>query len=140
MSISFLNHSTDFKLHKKSKVRKWLNDIIANYQFKTGSISFIFTSNFEIRKINNLYLKHDYFTDVITFNYSENNKILSGDIFISIETVESNSSLYQNTFNNELYRVMVHGILHLIGFNDETTHQKAAMTAEEDKCLSMLKI
>ena len=116
----------------------WLESVISGYSFQKGAISFIFCMDDYLLEINRKYLNHDYYTDVITFDYTEDS-VLSGDIFISLDTVQSNSSEYQTTYEEELYRVMVHGILHLMGFKDKTHEEEIQMRSREDRALEWLK-
>ena len=104
--------------------------------FKIGEINYIFCSDNYILKINKDYLNHNYFTDIITFNYNEGKKV-NADIFISIDTVKSNANSRKIDFYNELHRVMVHGILHLVGYNDKTPTQQIEMTSKEDYYLNL---
>ena len=104
---------------------------------KMGDITYIFCSDTEILRINQFYLKHDYYTDIITFDYSEDN-ILSGDLFISLDTVKTNSLKFKTGFDNELRRVMIHGILHLCGYKDKASEEKKIMRAKEDEALEFL--
>lgn len=137
MAVRYFNEEVEFRLRNKKVISKWIEHIINFYLFTCGDINFVFTSNPNILKINTQYLKHNYFTDIITFPNSEG-KVLGGDIYISIDTVKENSSIFSVTFVNELHRVMIHGILHLAGLNDSTETEKAAMRNSEDKALSML--
>jgi probable rRNA maturation factor len=114
----------------------WLKSCIAKYKKKAGSINYILCSDEYLRAINNQYLNHDYYTDIITFNNSVND-VLSADIYISIERVIDNAEKYKVSFINEFNRVMVHGILHLIGYNDGSDSEKQHMRIEEDICLSL---
>ena len=116
--------------------RLWLSNIESNEDITLGDISFIFQNNSFIRKMNIDYLNHDYDTDVITFDYSENN-IISGDIFINIDFVQSFSSSNNIPFNNELSRIIIHGVLHLCGYNDKSSNEKDLMTARENFYLSL---
>lgn len=116
---------------------KWIKKVVENNQKKIGDINIIFCSNDYILDLNKRFLNHNYYTDVITFPYSEND-ILSGDIFISIDQVKSNSKEFKATFNEELHRVIIHGILHIIGFNDETDQERMHMHVLEDKALMLL--
>ncbi len=138
MAITFTSHEIVFNLKNKIKIRNWIKSIIKENKKKDGSIAYIFTSENYILKINNDYLKHNYFTDIITFDYSQND-IVEGDIFISIETVLSNSKKFKTTFEEEILRVIIHGVLHLIGFKDKTSEQKRNMRSLEDKALLSLK-
>lgn len=119
-------------------IYKWL-DVIANYyQKKLGTLNFIFCDDDYILSVNRQYLKHDYYTDVITFDYCED-IVLSGDIFISLDTVESNSKEFDTTYENEFNRVICHSILHLIGFKDKTDLDSIEMRKNENICLDLLK-
>jgi rRNA maturation RNase YbeY len=130
VAINFFLVDTSFKLSDKKKIKNWLKSIIEYYEFKVGEINYIFTSDSKILEINLQFLNHNYFTDIITFPYSEG-KILSADIYISVETVASNAREYKNSFNDELNRVIAHGVLHLVGFNDKTVKQKKQMRSVE---------
>ncbi len=103
---------------------------------RVGDISIIFCSDNYILDVNMRYLQHDYFTDIITFDYCEGDR-LSGDLFISVDSVRENALFYGTTFENELNRVMVHGILHLIGYDDHTDEEKKVMRSKEDYYLSL---
>ncbi len=113
---------------------KKLDFLIENENKKEGEINFIFCSDNYLLDMNKTYLKHDYFTDVITFDYCEN-EILSGDIFISIDRIKENAKLYNVSFNQELHRVMIHGLLHLVGYNDKTDEEQKEMTDKENEYL-----
>ena len=105
--------------------------------FSVGELSFIFCSDEYLRKINAKHLKHDFFTDVIAFDYSKES-LLFGDIYISIDRVKENAKIYSSSFNEELFRVIIHGILHLCGFNDKTEEQKTLIRAKENEFLSSI--
>jgi probable rRNA maturation factor len=130
LSIYFHNEACRFNYIGKDKTRKWLRDIIRNEKRKEGTINIVFTDNPTILRLNKTYLSHHYFTDVITFNYNEAGKII-GDIYISIDTVRENAGKYKTPFPEELKRVMVHGLLHLIGYNDKTKVQKVKISEKE---------
>lgn len=117
---------------------EWLDVIGKHYQKLIGSLNFIFCDDEYILSVNRQYLKHDYYTDVITFDYCEGN-ILSGDVFISLDTVKSNSLEFDTTYENEFHRVVCHSILHLIGFKDKTDPDSVEMRRNENICLDMLK-
>ncbi len=128
----------DVKFLFKNKIanNRWLK-MVAGSEIKTlGDISIIFCSDNYILDVNIRYLHHDYFTDVITFDYCEGNK-LSGDLFISIDSVRENSIEFGTEFDEELHRVIVHGILHLIGYDDHTPEDQKIMRAKEDYYLSL---
>ncbi|MFA9391464.1 MAG: rRNA maturation RNase YbeY [Prolixibacteraceae bacterium] len=134
--VNFFNEDVAFKLKGIIRLRKWISEICKLHDKSLGELSYILCSNQYILKINKDFLNHNYFTDIITFNYNEGNKI-SGDIFISIETVKENSIDYNVSFENELRRVIIHGILHLIGFDDKTDDQKLIMRQKEDEALNI---
>jgi len=120
----------------KRKISNWINLFASNYQKRVGDIAYIFCSDEKILEVNNEYLSHDYFTDIITFDYSEGATI-SGDMFISMDTVRSNAEKYNVSCDLELYRVMIHGILHLCGYEDNTKAKKKNMRKNEDEALDL---
>ena len=132
--VNFFHEDIAAPRIEKAKIKRWIKSIVDSFNYKIGDINFIFCSNNYILDINIKYLSHNYFTDIITFNNNEQNKI-SGDIFISIETVQSNSIEYEVTFNEELKRVMIHGILHLLGFDDATDEEKLIMRTKETEAI-----
>ncbi len=138
MPVKFFNEEIKFNLKYKILLKNWIKSTIAKEKFEIGAINYIFTSPKEILRINKEYLNHDYFTDIITFNYCENN-IINGDIYICIDTVKNNSFRFDVTFNEELHRVMIHGILHLVGYNDQKDDEKAIMREKENFYLERLK-
>lgn len=117
--------------------RNWVDAVIQNYGKKTGEVFFLFCSDAHLLQMNQSFLQHDYFTDVITFDHSQDENIISGEIYLSVDRVEENARLNLVAFDEELYRVMIHGVLHLIGFNDKTETESIAMRAAEQKCLSL---
>ena len=119
----------------KRKTTNWIKTVAQSYNKKIGEIAFIFCSDDDILKINNEFLKHDYYTDIITFDYSEGNTV-SGDIFISLDTVKSNAEKFNQPFEKELHRVIIHGVLHLCGQADQTPEERAEMTQKEDLALA----
>jgi probable rRNA maturation factor len=137
MAINFNFNEIPKLTFPKLVLKNWIKTVIQNNNNKIGSISFIFCSDDYILQVNKEYLNHDYFTDIITFNYNEG-LTLSGDLFISIDTVKSNSIEYAVTFEKELFRVMIHGVLHLIGFDDVTDEFQHEMTQKEDEALNIL--
>lgn len=134
--ISFQSDSIDFDLDQKDSVKKWLQDAVAAEGFDAGDLAFVFTSDDSLLEINQKYLSHDTYTDIITFDYSED-KTLSGEIYISIERVRDNALRYSVNSTLELHRVMIHGILHLCGYSDKESDTKAVMTGKEDYYLSL---
>lgn len=134
--ISYYNQDIDFVLKGKMFNNRWLKMVAESEIKKLGDISIIFCSDNYILEVNMKYLNHDYFTDIITFDYCEGNRI-SGDLFISIDTVRENASFYGSEFTEELNRVMVHGILHLIGYDDHTEADQKLMREKENYYLEM---
>jgi len=137
--IGFYSENIDLPKIPKRKIAAWIKLVVQNYGKKIGEVAYIFCDDKKILEINKKYLNHDYYTDIITFDYSEKN-IISGDIFISVDTVKSNSDEFNTLFINELHRVMIHGILHLCGENDKTPAEQQIMRQKEDKALIELKI
>lgn len=136
MAIRFNNQDVKFTLKEKRRVANWIKKIANSHSRIVGEISIVFVSDNYILSINNQYLNHNYFTDIITFDYSERN-IIGGDIFISIDTVESNSKTFNTSFNNEILRVIAHGVLHLIGFKDKKPVEQKEMRKQEDIALEL---
>ncbi|MGI6073604.1 MAG: rRNA maturation RNase YbeY [Fermentimonas sp.] len=137
MAIYFESERADVPSIDEKKISTWIEMIVKNHDRELGDITYIFCNDDYILKINNEYLNHDYYTDIITFNYNEDN-IVSGDIFISIDTVMSNSQKYNTLFSEELHRVIIHGILHLCGLDDHTEKEEINMRNEEEKALNLL--
>ena len=132
--INFFSE-TSFELDHKAEIRVRLEFLITNEGFNLGEINFIFCDDEYLLQVNNKYLKHDYYTDIISFDYSES-KMINGDIFISIDRVLDNSKTFHKSFNNELRRVMSHGLLHFCGYKDKTDSEKALMRRKEEFYLS----
>lgn len=136
MAITFSKQQIKFNLKDKRKVSNWIKEVAKVHQRKVGQISLVFVSEEEILSINNQYLSHNYFTDIITFDYSFEN-VIEGDIFISIDTVRSNSEKFRTEFTDELLRVIIHGVLHLCGFKDKKPKDKSVMTKNENLALNL---
>lgn len=115
----------------------WVKAVAASYGKKVGEIAYIFVDDEEILRVNREYLQHDYYTDIITFDYTEGDTI-SGDLFISLDTVRTNAEQFDKPYEEELHRVIIHGILHLCGINDKGPGEREIMEAAEDKALAML--
>ena len=131
-------HATNnFKVSEKKKLKNSLKNIVLNEKKKVGDINFIFCWKDELREMNRSFLKRDYDTDVITFEYSQGSKI-SGDIFVSNEVVKRNSVKFNVKFDNELKRVMIHGILHLLNYDDKKEDERDIMKKKEDYYLNIL--
>lgn len=114
----------------------WVKAVAARYGKRIGEIAYIFCDDTEILNVNRQYLQHDYYTDIITFDYCEDDRI-SGDLFISLDTVRSNAELFGKTYEDELRRVIIHGILHLCGINDKGPGEREIMEAAENEALAM---
>ena len=140
MKITFNTEDIKLTLKSKSLLKQWIASTIEKKKRKTGEITFIFCSDAYLLKINNEFLNHDTFTDIITFDYSKENHLLpvSGDIFISVERVKENALKFSKPFEDELHRVIIHGVLHLLGYTDKTKSTKAEMRKQEDECLEGL--
>ena len=135
-SISFHNESVNNKTPSKRLLKAWIKEFVSNHGKKVGELAFVFCSDEKILEINQNFLQHDYYTDIITFDYSEG-EVISGDIFISVERVLENAASHQVDYNTELLRVISHGVLHLIGFQDKEEKKKVEMTRNEDLCMSL---
>ena len=127
---------------KMPKIRKrdtsaWIKKVAASYGRKVGEIGYLFVDDEKILEVNNEYLGHDYYTDIITFDYDEDD-IISGDLVISLDTVRSNAELFSKSYEEELFRVIIHGILHLCGINDKGPGEREIMEQEENKALALL--
>lgn len=136
MAITFNSEDTKFNISgSKRDVSAWVRAAVAEEGFKVGEINVIFCSDPYLLEINRHYLHHDYFTDIITFDYCENG-VLSGDLFISVDTVKDNSEEYQVMFHVELLRVIIHGVMHLAGYKDKTDPDAAKMRERENHYLA----
>lgn len=135
MAISFQSN-INFNLSNKRKVKTWIKNVVTKYGFKIGDVTILFTNDEYIKELNIKYLNHHYFTDILTFDYSSG-LVLNGDIVISIDTVRSNSILYSTSIDDELLRVIIHGFLHLLGFNDKSSEESRKMRELEDGALNI---
>lgn len=135
-SISFYNDGVRAKTPSKRLLKAWIKEFVSNHGKKVGELAFVFCSDDKILEVNQGFLQHDYYTDIITFDYCEG-EIISGDIFISVERVLENATLHQVNYTTELLRVLSHGVLHLIGFQDKEEKKKVEMTRNEDLCMSL---
>ena len=136
--ICYSCQDTDMPALDERKVSRWVRAVAAYYGFAVGNIHYIFCSDERELEVNRQFLGHDYYTDVITFDYSTPST-LSGDIFISLDTVRSNAETVGVPFDDELRRIIIHGVLHLTGQGDKTPKTKAQMTAKEEHALSLWK-
>ena len=131
------NSETSFTLKNQNKLVKWIGDVISSEGFQVGEINYIFCDDSYLNKINQEFLNHDTFTDIISFDYTLGKEV-GGDIFISIERVLENAEKFNEVFENELHRVMIHGILHFIGYKDKTKKDKTLMRTKEDEKIFIL--
>ncbi len=138
-AISFLTEDISFDLNHKENISKWIQNVISEEGKETGEVTYIFCSDDYLHKINLEHLKHDSFTDVITFDYCNEN-IVNTDVFISIDRVKENAISFNTSFQNELNRVIIHGILHLVGYDDKSDSDKEVIRSKEDFYLSLLSI
>ena len=134
--VSFYNQDNSFAFKHKRLTSKWLKEVAASEAKKLGDVSVIFCSDNYLLDVNIKYLGHDYYTDIITFDYCEGS-VLSGDLFISVDSVRENASFYGASFEDELNRVIVHGLLHLIGYDDHSEDDIAMMRSKENYYLSL---
>ena len=139
MKILFNNINIQKPVLDLDKISDWIIFVISDNKKKIKELSINFCNNEYILEANKKYLKHNYYTDIITFDYSEK-QYISGDLLISLEMVQYNADKYKVTFVNELHRIIIHGILHLLGYNDKTDEQKEIMTQKENYYLNNLQI
>lgn len=133
--IQYVAEGVNMPAFKKREINRWITEVAASYARKVGEIVYIFCSNEKMLELNKQYLNHDDYTDVISFDYSEK-EIISGDIFVGVETVKSNSEKFGVSFEEELMRILIHGILHLCGQDDKTPELRLEMTEKENQALS----
>ena len=135
--IAFITEDIDFSLIDQDKIKEWLSRIILKHDFELTELTYIFCSDAYLHQINLDYLDHDTYTDIITFNNADEPGVIESDIFISIDRVKENAEILNSTFADELHRVMIHGVLHLIGFDDKTPELKQKMQQAEDQSLAL---
>ena len=133
--ISFFEEDIQYNLKDKTKVKQWIKDTIAAEGYKLDELTYIFCSDAYLLKMNQQYLDHDTYTDIITFDNSTATKTITGDIFISVDRIRENAAKFNQTVVNELHRVIIHGVLHLLGYKDKTPADNKKMTQMEDKYL-----
>lgn len=121
---------------KRRETTAWIKAVAKSYGRRVGEVGYMFVNDDKILEVNREYLGHDYYTDVITFDYDEDD-VVSGDVVISLDTVASNAHLFNKTYEEELYRVIIHGILHLCGINDKGPGEREQMEAAENKALAL---
>lgn len=136
MAVSFYTEGVDLPAINKTNIRNWVKQVAEIHNMRVGEIAYIFCDDEKILEVNKQYLQHDYYTDIITFDYTEGNKI-AGDLFISLDTVRTNAEQFGQEYDTELHRVIIHGILHLCGINDKGPGEREIMEAEENKALGL---
>ncbi len=137
-ALEFFNQDISFKLPNPRKTKSWIRQVIALENKSLAHLNYIFCSDDYLLSINQQYLNHDTFTDIITFDNSEEEGAIEGDVFISIERVRANAAELKKPFEEELHRVLIHGVLHLLGHTDKSPSEKSAMRKKEDAYLSLL--
>jgi probable rRNA maturation factor len=138
MSIDFV-YNTDFELSNKEQVSDWVLRVINSKGYKLGNLVYAFFNDEDLKDLNIRFLKHDYYTDVISFDETAN-QVVSGNIAISVDRVKENSTQIGVDFEEEMHRVMIHGVLHFIGFNDKTSSEKKEIREQEAYALSMFHV
>ena len=136
--ISYQTDGVKMPAIKRRETKAWIKKVAASHGRKVGDIAYIFCNDEKILEVNRQYLHHDYYTDIITFDYDEDD-VISGDLFISLDTVRTNAEQVGATYEEELHRVIIHGILHLCGINDKGLGEREIMEENENKALAMLK-
>jgi probable rRNA maturation factor len=137
-NVLFFSEDVQYTIRGKQKIRLWLSEVIRHEKKKPGNISVVLCSDRYLLQLNKKFLKHDYYTDIITFDYGED-KTVSGDIMISIERVKENAASFKVPVSSELLRVIVHGVLHLCGYQDKNKNDRGIMTELENKYLLQYK-
>lgn len=137
MAITFQADKIDFPKIRKGDIKNWIKRVAASYGKTIGEVNYLFCTDDKILEVNTQYLSHDFYTDIITFDYSEGDKI-SGDIIISLETVRTNSQKYNTDFTEELHRVIIHGILHMCGIDDKSETASLNMRKAENQALEQI--
>jgi probable rRNA maturation factor len=138
--IYYFEEDINFNISNQNNITSWLSQIIMTEGFELEELNYIFCSDEYLHQMNLTYLNHDTLTDIITFDNSEAEQIIEGDIFISIDRVKENSEEFDVLFETELHRVLVHGLLHLFGYKDKSEREKVLMREKEEACLSLLSI
>ena len=136
MAVTYQTDGVKMPAIKKRETTAWIRAVAATYGKKVDEIAYIFCSDEKILEVNREYLQHDYYTDIITFDYCEED-LLSGDLFISLDTVRTNSEQFRTEYDEELHRTIIHGVLHLCGINDKGPGEREIMEAAENKALAI---
>lgn len=137
MAIQFFNETVSMPSIHKMEVKSWIKQVASLHGKRVGEVSYVFCDDNKILEVNRQFLQHDFFTDIITFDYTEGDRI-GGDIFISLDTVRSNAEMFSQPYDKELHRVIIHGILHLCGINDKEPGEREVMERHEDEALALL--
>jgi rRNA maturation RNase YbeY len=137
MAILFFSNGVDFRLSKPRVTTSWIKNVIKREKRKLHSLSYVFSSDEHLLELNSQYLEHNTLTDIITFDYSNDPDSIHGEIYISIERVKENASIFKESFDKELHRVIIHGVLHLMGYDDKRGTDKALMREKEEAYLSL---
>lgn len=136
--MNFYAEEINYRIRDIKKIRNWITQVVTEEKKQPGVINFILCTDLYLLDLNSKYLKHDTFTDTITFDYNDESGFISGDVFISIERVRDNAKSFNSKVNNELQRVMCHGVLHLLGYKDKSDSDSHLMRKKEDYYLSLL--
>lgn len=139
MPIQFNNNEIKFNLKNKTKLKEWISTVIKKEKLIPGELSYVFCDDETLLKMNQQFLDHNTYTDIITFDYRDG-KIVNGEIYVSVERVRDNAATYKTTVEDELHRVMIHGVLHICGYKDKTKAAKELMRKMEDAALKRLKL
>lgn len=137
MAVSFYNEQVEMPVIQTKEVRNWITQVAKLHEKRVGEISYLFCDDEKILETNRQFLQHDYYTDIITFDYTEGDKI-AGDLIISLDTVRTNAEQFGQDYNKELHRVIIHGILHLCGINDKGPGEREIMEQHENEALALL--
>lgn len=139
MPVNLFSEATSFTLSHKKQIITWISKIIRLEGFDLKDLNIIFCSDNYLLELNKTYLNRDYYTDILTFDHSDDEKTIEGDLYISVDRIQENSKKFNKDFENELYRVMIHGVLHLLGYDDSTENERENMRKKEEACLSLHK-
>lgn len=137
--VSFIKHKVRFQLTDAKKLSGWIDSVAKKEKYKVASLTFVFCSDSYLLNMNKDFLNHDYLTDILTFDLSEKKNVISGEIYISVDRVKENALAFKVPFKTELHRVIIHGVLHLMGYSDKGKANTLKMREKEDRCLSLLK-
>ncbi len=137
MMVTFNTQGTAMPPIEQKSIGQWVGQVAASYGHRVGTINYVFVDDEGILEVNRQFLRHDYYTDIITFDYTQAG-IISGDLYISLDTVRSNAAQLGTTYEEELHRVIIHGILHLCGINDKGPGEREIMEAAENKALKLM--